>query len=116
STLLLAGTKADPRSATLEEVQDSTPGTLMRRRSSGFGCGEGVIVPPADDTTDESFCGLVLQLRGRTGLTQRELSARAGVNVSSIQGWETGTNHPGLASLKALIEAGLDSGGFPAGR
>ena len=73
-------------------------------------------MPPADDWTGESFRGLVLQLRGRTGLTQRELAARVGVHVSSIQGWEAGTNYPGVASLQALIAAGLQAGGFTAGR
>src|SRR3712207_7048177 len=33
----------------------------------------------------ESFRGLVLQLRGRTGLTQRELAERIGVHVTSIR-------------------------------
>src|SRR4051794_7139730 len=73
-------------------------------------------MPPADDPTGESFRGLILQLRGRTGLTQRELATRVGVNVSSIQGWETGDNFPGVASLKALIVAGLQGGGFTVGR
>jgi WD40 repeat protein/transcriptional regulator with XRE-family HTH domain len=65
--------------------------------------------------TSESFRGLVLRLRGRTGLTQRELAARAGVNVNSIHGWEAGANFPSSASLKALIAVGLQAGGFTAG-
>lgn len=73
-------------------------------------------MPPSDDTTGESFHGLVLGLRGRLGLTQRELAARVGVNVSSIQGWEAGDNYPGITSLKALIAAGLLGGSFAAGR
>ena len=73
-------------------------------------------MPPSDDMTGESFRGLVLQLRGRTGLTQRELATRVGVSVSSIQGWEAGANYPGVASLKALIAAGLQAGGFTTGR
>src|SRR4051812_13469253 len=73
-------------------------------------------MPPADDPTGESFRGLILQLRGRSGLTQRELATRVGVSVSSIQGWEAGDNYPGLASLKALIMVGLQAGGFTAGR
>jgi WD40 repeat protein/transcriptional regulator with XRE-family HTH domain len=73
-------------------------------------------VPPADDTTAESFRGLALRLRGRTGLTQRELAARVGVSVSSIQGWESGDNYPGVASLKALIAVALLAGGFTVGR
>jgi DNA-binding transcriptional regulator YiaG len=63
-------------------------------------------MPPDDDPTRERFRGLVLQLRGRTGLTQRELATRVGVNIGSTQGWEAGANFPGVASLKALIALG----------
>src|SRR5687768_17562138 len=73
-------------------------------------------VPPSDSTMEESFRSLVIRLRGQTGLTQRELASRVGVNVSSIQGWEAGDNYPGVTSLKALIAAGLTSGGFTRGR
>ena len=76
----------------------------------------GAIVSPSDHTPGASFRGLVLGLRGRTGLTQRELAARVGVSVSSIQGWEAGDNYPGAASLRALIAAVLQAGGFTAGR
>src|SRR5215217_6479010 len=72
-------------------------------------------MPLADDATGESFRGLVLRLRGRTGLTQRELAARVGVNVSSIQGWEAGDNYPGVTSLQALIATGVQAGGFAVG-
>jgi len=73
-------------------------------------------VPPSDDWTGESFRGLVLRLRGGTGLTQRELAARIGVHVTSIQGWEAGSTFPGVASLKALVAVGVQAGGFTAGR
>jgi transcriptional regulator with XRE-family HTH domain len=73
-------------------------------------------VPPASDGSGESFRGLVLQLRGRIGLTQRELARQLGVHLRSLQGWELGTTYPGVASLKALIAAGLQGGGFTAGR
>ncbi|MBV9171616.1 MAG: helix-turn-helix transcriptional regulator, partial [Chloroflexi bacterium] len=63
----------------------------------------------------ESFSGLLLRLRGRIALTQRELATRVGVNVSSIQGWEAGANYPSVASLKALIGAAFLAGGFSAG-
>src|SRR4051794_23163543 len=86
------------------------------RRPSGFGYGEGLSMLPADDKNGESFRGLVLQLRGRTGLTQRELATRVGVNISSIQGWEAGANYPGVASLKALIAIGLQADAFTTGR
>ena len=72
-------------------------------------------MPPAFDDPAESFTGLVLQLRGRIGLTQRELAAQMGVHVHSIQGWEAGANFPGAASLRALIAAALRAGGFTAG-
>jgi len=72
-------------------------------------------VPPSDDMAGESFRGLILRLRSRTGLTQRELAARIGVHVSSIQGWEAGPTYPSVASLQALIAAGVQGGGFTAG-
>src|SRR5690349_17092400 len=73
-------------------------------------------VPPFDDLPGESFRGLVLQLRGRSGLTQRQLAERIGVHVTSIRGWEAGTNYPGVGSLQALIAVGLQAGGFTAGQ
>jgi DNA-binding transcriptional regulator YiaG len=51
-------------------------------------------VPAANDGPGESFRGLVLQLRGRTKLTQRELARRLGVHVHSVQGWEAGASYP----------------------
>src|SRR3954468_14532310 len=80
------------------------------------GCSEGVRVTSADRAAGESFRDLVLRLRGRTGLTQRELATRMGVNSRSIQGWELGANYPGVASLKELIAAVLQAGGFTPGR
>src|SRR5262245_12698401 len=80
-----------------------------------LGCGGGSGVPPSDDMSEESFRGLVLRLRGRTGLTQRELATRVGVHVGSIHGWEAGANYPGVASLQALIAVGLQAGGFTTG-
>ena len=73
-------------------------------------------MPPSDGLPGESFRGLVLQLRGRIGLTQRVLAERIGVHVTSIRGWEAGTNYPGVASLQALIAVGLHASGFTAGR
>src|SRR3712207_2992355 len=70
---------------------------------------------PASDDPAESFTGLVLRLRGRIGLTQRELAAQIGVHVHSLQGWESGATFPGAASLQALIVAGLRAGGFTEG-
>jgi WD40 repeat protein/transcriptional regulator with XRE-family HTH domain len=63
-----------------------------------------------------TFSDLVLQFRGRIGLTQRDLAGALGVHVHSVQAWETGTSHPGLASLQALIATILRTGGFTTGR
>ncbi len=69
-----------------------------------------------DDPSAESFHGLMLRLRGRTGLTQRQLAAKIGVAVRSIQAWESGLSYPTAASLELLIAAYLDAHGFATGR
>jgi transcriptional regulator with XRE-family HTH domain len=58
----------------------------------------------------------LLRHRGRTGLTQRELAARAGVSLRSVQDWESGVNYPSAPGLQALIVALLNAGSFGAGR
>jgi WD40 repeat protein/transcriptional regulator with XRE-family HTH domain len=70
----------------------------------------------AADQTGESFQGLLLRHRGRTGLTQRELAARVGVSKRTLQDWEAGVSYPGAERLQALIAAFLSSGGQAAGR
>jgi len=70
---------------------------------------------PSDDTS-ESFGSLLLRLRGRIHLTQRELAAQMGVHVHSIQGWEAGVTYPGVASLRALIAAAVRAGAFTPGQ
>jgi WD40 repeat protein/transcriptional regulator with XRE-family HTH domain len=70
---------------------------------------------PADRET-ESFEGLLLRHRGRTGLTQRELAERVGVNRRTIQDWENGLNFPSTPRLQSLIAALLASGGLTPGR
>ena len=70
----------------------------------------------AADQTGESFQGLLLRHRGRTGLTQRELAARVGVSKRTRQDWEAGVSYPGAERLQALIAAFLSSGGQAAGR
>src|SRR5688572_17916465 len=70
---------------------------------------------PGDDPTVERFSGLVLQLRGRIGLTQRELAERLDVHAHSIQAWEAGVSIPSAASLRALVAAAWRAGGFTAG-
>jgi len=64
----------------------------------------------------ESFHGLLLRHRGRTGLTQRALAERVGVSVRSLQMWEAGVNYPGVQLLQSLIAALYDAGGLTAGR
>jgi transcriptional regulator with XRE-family HTH domain len=58
----------------------------------------------------------VLRHRGRTGLTQRELAARLGASVRTLQDWEAGSNHPSGARLQALIATLLAAGGLHPGR
>src|SRR5262249_1511451 len=60
----------------------------------------------------EPFRGLLLRHRGRTGLSQRELAARLGVHVRSVQDWEAGLNHPSATRLEALIGVLLEAGGL----
>ena len=64
----------------------------------------------------ESFRGLLLGHRGRTGLTQHDLAVRAGVSRRSVQDWEAGVTLPTAERLQALIRALLDAGGMSAGR
>ncbi|MBV9543274.1 MAG: helix-turn-helix transcriptional regulator, partial [Chloroflexi bacterium] len=66
--------------------------------------------------TAESFRGLVLRHRGRTGLTQRELAARLAVDRSTVQDWETGVKFPTAERLRALIGTLLEAGGLTTGR
>src|SRR4051794_41297214 len=73
-------------------------------------------MPPSDDMSAESFHSLLLRLRGRIHLTQREMAAQMGVHVHSIQGWEAGSNYPGVASLRALIAAAARNGGVTPGQ
>ena len=64
----------------------------------------------------ESFRGLLLRHRGRTGLTQPALAARAQVSLRSVQDWEAGTKFPTAPRLQALIRVVLEAGGFVSGR
>jgi WD40 repeat protein/transcriptional regulator with XRE-family HTH domain len=74
------------------------------------------VISNADGHDSESFQSLLLRYRGRTGLTQRGVAARAGVHVRSVQDWESGTNYPGAPRLQALIGVYLQAGGFTVGR
>src|SRR4051812_9363088 len=75
----------------------------------------GVLMSMPDGSSGDRFRGLLLQLRGRIGLTQRELAARLDVHAHSVQAWEAGTSYPGAASLRALIAAAMQAGGFTPG-
>ena len=64
----------------------------------------------------ESFRGLLLRHRGRTGLIQRDLAARAGVSRGAVQDWEAGLNYPTTERLQTLIQVLLEVGGLTLGR
>src|SRR3981081_456362 len=64
----------------------------------------------------ESFAGLLLRHRGRTGLTQRQLAERIGASVRTVENWEGGVNYPSAQPLQALIAALLESRGLTVGR
>src|SRR5438270_8616057 len=64
----------------------------------------------------ESFRDLLLRHRGRTGLIQRDLAARAGVSRGAVQDWEAGLNYPTTERLQALIQVLLEAGGLTLGR
>jgi WD40 repeat protein/transcriptional regulator with XRE-family HTH domain len=69
----------------------------------------------AADRTGESFQGLLLRHRGRTGLTQRQLAERVGVSRGSVQNWEAGLSYPDAQHLQALTVAFLEVGGLTVG-
>src|SRR6202521_5905561 len=64
------------------------------------------------DRAAESFQGLLLRYRGRSGLTQRELAARVGVSMRTVENWEAGVNYPSAQSLQALITGLPVAGGL----
>src|SRR5713101_910350 len=74
-----------------------------------------VIGQPQDRET-ESFAGLLLRHRGRTGLTQRDVAARVRSSERSVQDWEAGVYYPGAQNLKSLIAVLLEAGGLTVGR
>src|SRR5438270_10323754 len=65
------------------------------------------VVWAAMDTSHapESFRGLLLRHRGRTGLTQRDFATRAGVSRNSVQDWESGLSYPTAERLQRLVRA-----------
>src|ERR1700676_3155486 len=75
-----------------------------------------MVTPRPRDPETESFAGLLLRHRGRTGLTQRDLAARLGTSRRSVQDWESGAYHPSAQRLEALILVLLEAGGLTLGR
>jgi transcriptional regulator with XRE-family HTH domain len=69
---------------------------------------------PQDPET-ESFAGLLLRHRGRTGLTQRDLATRLDTSRRSIQDWESGVYYPSAERLQALILVLLERRGLTVG-
>ncbi|MBV9322401.1 MAG: helix-turn-helix domain-containing protein [Chloroflexi bacterium] len=67
------------------------------------------------DLLAEGFAGMAVRLRGRTGLSQRDLAAQLGVHLRSIQFWEAGGSHPKARRLQGLIAILLDAGAFADG-
>src|SRR5262249_27843158 len=63
----------------------------------------------------ETFRGLLLRHRGRTGLVQRDLASRAAISLRSLQEWEAGAGFPSAERLRGLVRALLEAGGFSAG-
>jgi len=66
---------------------------------------------PRDPAT-ESFAGLLLRHRGRTGLTQRDVAARLGTTRRSVQDWESGAYYPSAERLQARTGELVASGGL----
>ena len=64
----------------------------------------------------ESFRGLLLRHRLRTGLIQRDLAARAGVSRGALQAWEAGLTYPSAERLQTLIRVLLEAGALTEGR
>src|SRR5437660_12582350 len=82
---------------------------------TGQGSRRVMVTQRLRDPETESFAGLLLRYRGRTGLTQRDLAARLATNRRSIQDWESGAYYPSAGRLQALIHVLLESGGLTVG-
>src|SRR3954463_4676411 len=62
------------------------------------------------------FRGLLLTLRGRASLSQRDLAALLGVSERAIGAWEAGVSYPSADRLKTLIALYLQQGVFAPGQ
>src|SRR5262245_28955825 len=78
--------------------------------------GRAMTIRQADDRAGEPFRALLRLHHGRTGLTQRQLADRLGMNPRAVQDWESGANYPGAERLLRLIAVLFESGGLSAGR
>src|SRR3979411_1539473 len=77
-------------------------------------CGYVVSRQPTN-LSGESFQGLLLQLRGRTGLSQTELAPRIGRHACASPGGESGTHYPAAEGLQALLRAFFTMNAFTVG-
>jgi hypothetical protein len=68
------------------------------------------------EPVSSGFRDLALPLRGRAGVAQRELAARAGVSERAVQTWEARRSYPSARSLRAMIGPFLARGAFATGR
>jgi WD40 repeat protein/transcriptional regulator with XRE-family HTH domain len=68
------------------------------------------------DLQAPDFRGLTLMLRGRAGVTQREVAEHVGVSDRSVQAWEAGLSFPSAQSLQGMIDLFLARGALTAGR
>ena len=65
---------------------------------------------------EQPYRSLALALRGRSGLTQRDLAVQLGVSDQAIQNWESGRSHPKSDHVKRLITLYIEHGVFTPGR
>src|SRR5262245_41529972 len=76
-------------------------------------CGEAAMVRRrGGDPPNTDFRGLVLELRGRSGLSQQGLAGLVGVSKRAVAAWEAGASYPSAERLKAHITLYVRRGVF----
>ena len=65
---------------------------------------------------DYTFGQLMLNLRTTIGLTQASLAEQLGVSRRAVLEWEAGSSYPKVERLTQLIELGVRTSAFAAGR